>query len=142
LVEDPNLCAVNTIYVVTSKDKEVDLRYLLAILNSKLVDYYTKKLYFSTHMRGGYIELRTFEIESIPIKIISKSQQQPIVNLADKMLLLNKRLNEIGNKKTDERQRIEEEIKRTDAEIDELVYKIYGLDAKDRAVIEEFLKKF
>jgi len=37
----------------------------------------------------------------------------------ERVISLNKRLNEIGDKKTDERQRIEEEIKKTDAEIDE-----------------------
>jgi len=31
---------------------------------------------------------------------------------------------------------------RIKGEIDELVYVLYGLDAKDREVIEEFLKKF
>ncbi len=56
------------------------------------------------------------------------------------MLALNKRLNEIGDKKTDERARIEEEIKRTDAEIDELVYKIYGITEEERKIIEESLR--
>jgi len=56
------------------------------------------------------------------------------------MFSLNKRLNEIGDKKTDERAKIEEEIKKTDAEIDELVYKIYGITPEEKKVIEESLK--
>jgi hypothetical protein len=56
------------------------------------------------------------------------------------MLSLNKRLNEIGEKKTDERARIEEETKHTDNEIDELVYKIYGITEAEKKIIEESLK--
>ena len=56
------------------------------------------------------------------------------------MLSLNKRLNEIGDKKTDERARIEEEIKETDAEIDELVYEIYGLSDEEIKIVKGSLK--
>ncbi len=44
-----------------------------------------------------------------------------------------------------DRKRVEElkgEVKRLEGEINELVYELYGLDAKDRKVIEEFLEKF
>ena len=33
-------------------------------------------------------------------------------------------------------------VERLEREINELVYELYGLDAKDLEVIEEFLKKF
>ena len=36
--------------------------------------------------------------------------------------------------------RIEEEIKKTDAEIDELVYRIYGITDEEKKIIEESLK--
>lgn len=55
------------------------------------------------------------------------------------MLSLNKRFNEIGDKQTDERARIEAEIKKTDNEIDTLVYELYGLTQKEIAIIEESL---
>jgi len=57
------------------------------------------------------------------------------------MLSLNKRLNEIGDKKTDERAKVEEKIKKTDAEIDELVYELYGLTGEEIKVIESSLAK-
>jgi len=57
----------------------------------------------------------------------------------DNMLSLNKRFNEIGDKQTDERARIEAEIKKTDNEIDTLVYELYGLTQKEIAIIEESL---
>ena len=136
ILNHSNIIPVNTVYVIHSKTPSIHLNYLLAILNSRLIGYYTRRKYGTTAMRGGFIELRTFEIEDIPIKQIPESQQQPIIKLVDKMLSLNKRLNEIGDKKTDERARIEEEIKKTDAEIDELVYKIYDITEDEKKIIE------
>lgn len=52
------------------------------------------------------------------------------------MLSLNKRLSEIGDKRTDERARVEEEIRKTDAEIDGLVYKLYGLSDEEIKIVE------
>jgi hypothetical protein len=89
---------------------------------------------------GNCFEYSSNFIGSIPIKIVSESKQQSIIKLVDKMLSLNKRLNEIGDKKTSESAKIEEEIKKTDAEIDELVYKLYGLTKEEIAIVEESLK--
>jgi len=52
------------------------------------------------------------------------------------MLSLNKRLNEIGDKKTDERARIEEEIRRIDEKIDQMIYKLYELTPKEIDIVE------
>jgi len=66
--------------------------------------------------------------------------QLPFINLADKMLSLNKKLQEIGDKNTLEKQKIEQEIKKTDNEIDELVYRLYGITEEEKKIIEESLK--
>lgn len=68
------------------------------------------------------------------------NEQQPLIKLVDKMLSLNKRLNEIADKKTDERSRIEQEIKKTDTQIDALVYQIYALTPAEQKIIEGSLK--
>ena len=56
------------------------------------------------------------------------------------MLSLNKKLQEIGDKNTLEKQKIEQEIKKTDSEIDELVYELYGITQEEKKIIEESLK--
>ncbi len=136
ILNNNSMVPINTVYVIRSKNPKIYLQYILGILNSKLIGYYTRKKYATTAMRGGFIELRAFEIENIPIKLISDSEQQSVVKLVNEMLSLNKRLNEI-RKRTDERLRIEEEIKKTDAEIDEAVYRIYGITEGERKLIEE-----
>jgi len=56
------------------------------------------------------------------------------------MLSLNKKLQEIGDKNTLEKQKIQEEIQKTDNEIDELVYQLYGISEEEKNIIEESLK--
>ena len=53
---------------------------------------------------------------------------------------LFKHLNEIGDKKTDEEVRIEEEIKKTDNKIDGLVYELYELTDEEIKIVEGRLK--
>ena len=48
--------------------------------------------------------------------------------------------NKIIEKQTDERVRIDEEIEKTEAEIDMFVYELYGITEDEKNVIEESLK--
>lgn len=121
-----------TVFFLSTSDK-----YLLGILNSKLMLFYLH--FISSVMRGGYYMFSSIYVERFPIKKASEQHQKPIIKLAEKQLALTKQLNEIGDKKTDERQRIEEEINKTDAEIDELVYKLYDITESEKKIIEESL---
>lgn len=51
------------------------------------------------------------------------------------MLKLNKRLKEVGEL-SDEYKRIGEEIERTDKEIDQKVYELYGLTQEEIKIVE------
>jgi type I restriction-modification system DNA methylase subunit len=124
--------------LVLKENINYDIRYILALINSKLLNWYYSTN-FSNKSELTVNVSKTF-LEQLPIKIVPESQQQPLIKLVDKILSLNKHLNEIGDKRTDERTRVEEEIKKTDAEIDELVYKIYGLTEEEKKIIEESLK--
>jgi type I restriction-modification system DNA methylase subunit len=121
-----------------------EILYVLGILNSKLAGYYI--LGHSPVFQGGYHKFSSNYLKGAPIKKIDwskkeeKKQHDEIVELVKKMLSLSKRLNEIGDKKTDERQKIEEEIREIDIEIDELVYKLYGINEEEKKIIEESLK--
>jgi len=114
--------------------EKYNLLYCLGLINSKVLNFYFK------HILSSTLHVYPEAIRNLHIKITSNSQQQSLIDLVKRMLSLNKRLNEIGDKKTDERQRIEEEIKKTDAEIDELVYKLYGITESEKKIIEESLK--
>ncbi len=59
-----------------------------------------------------------------------------LVALVDRMLELNKRLAPIRDTPSSEREELLREIKRTDAEIDQKVYELYGLTEEEMAVVE------
>jgi type I restriction-modification system DNA methylase subunit len=130
----------NIVNVIIKDETKYNYKFLLGLLNSKLISFYIQKSLFSDTTESArhvdYLYLTHFPLP----KEVTLEKQQPIIQLVDKMLSLNKRLNEIGDKKTDERAKIEEEIKKTDAEIDELVYKIYDITKKEKEIIEKSLK--
>jgi type II restriction/modification system DNA methylase subunit YeeA len=53
------------------------------------------------------------------------------------MLKLNKKLAPIRNTHSDECDELVKEIKKTDREIDEIVYKLYELTPEEIAIVEE-----
>ena len=82
-------------------------------------------------MGGGYIELRVFEVEDLPIHSIDfnnkqeKSLHDKLVKLVDEMISLNKNPEKNSIK-----------IKAKDKEIDDLVYKLYGLSEEEIKIVE------
>ena len=67
---------------------DCDLRYLLAILNSKYA------IELLNNIRGGDMNIYPEHIRNIPIPHIPQESQQPFVFLADTMLSLNQQLQE------------------------------------------------
>ena len=128
---------LKTCFIIPKADK-----YLLALLNSTLFEFYMRQSFpiLGDPSKGGRILHGTTYMNKLPIKVGNSVEQQSIINLVDKILSLNKRLIELGDKKTDERARIEEEIKKTDKEIDELVYRLYGITEEEKKIIEGEVK--
>ena len=73
-----------------------DNKFLIPILNSKLIYYYLKSI--ASTLQGGYLDFRRPYIETIPIKNINNSEEQVFTEKADLMLSLNKSLQEASAK--------------------------------------------
>lgn len=73
----------DTINVIYKLNDSYSMKYILVLLNSKLINFWFKKLYPS----GLHIKIN--QLENILIPNISLSEQQPFIDLADKMLTLN-----------------------------------------------------
>lgn len=116
--------------------KDVNIKFLLALLNSKLIDYYFKLLFKSTHMSQGYIRYDIPYLEQLPIKTSSESQQQKITQVVDKMLGYNKDLIRLGDKTTSETKDLNDKINSLDKEINEEIYKLYGMTKAEQEIIE------
>jgi len=127
--------------VFNERIKEQKPILYLAILNSRIFWFFISNT--STALRGNAYRLTPEFVNPFcfPKFDLSKSQDRQIydklISLAEQMLFLYKRLNDIGDKKTSESAKIEEEIRKTDAEIDEIIYKTYGLTEEEIKIIEE-----
>lgn len=128
---------VDTVENTIVTNKNYSLEFLLCLLNSKLISWYAYRYIFSKAIRT--MDLDEYYLGKIPLPK-TKIDNDYFEKIVNKILALNKRLNEIGDKKTDERRKIEEEIKKTDAEIDELVYKLYEITDAEKKIIEGSLR--
>jgi type I restriction-modification system DNA methylase subunit len=78
------------LYMIYDIDKKYDAKYILALLNSCLLDFYYKSLFGSTHMAGGYLNFHGSYIEHLPIYLAKKEEQEPIIKAVDKIVTLKK----------------------------------------------------
>jgi type I restriction-modification system DNA methylase subunit len=126
--------------ILKEKD-DAQYLYILGLLNSKLLDLYLHRI--SVPFRGGFYSANRQFLEPLPIHHIDfdnpseKKMHDDLVALVDKMLELNKRLAPIRNTPCTERDELFREINRTDEEIDNLVYDLYGLTEEERKIVKE-----
>jgi type I restriction-modification system DNA methylase subunit len=107
--------------------------YLLGLLNSKLLFFYLKSK--SNIFRGGWITCTKQYVGPLPIRLPDKTQHDNMVALAERMLELNKKEHS-GKLAPSELDRTEHEIAATDAEIDNLVYDLYGITNEEREIVK------
>ncbi|QYJ69240.1 Eco57I restriction-modification methylase domain-containing protein [Flavobacterium litorale] len=187
--EDFYLYNMSNIAILEKPDTNISLKYILSILNSKLISYYFLKN-TAKSVRKLFPKIILNDLRKFPIKKISVIDQQPFIEKADQMLTLNKELQEVSGKfqrslqrkfeleklpkklqdwyeltytdfvkelrkkkiKLSLRQEAEWEdyftaeqqkavalktqIGTTDAEIDQMVYALYGLTPDEIAIVE------
>ena len=120
--------------------ERINSKLLLAILNSKLISFYYKTLFKALALAGGYMNVGPPEIESLPIKLHSKEDEQKIVELVDQIIELNKEKGKTVQK-SDKWNSIKSKIESIDHMIDEYIYKLYGITDAQKESIEKNYKK-
>lgn len=80
----------NTHILLNYPDSELSLKYALALLNSKLINFF----YWTINPEKGeaMAEVKAFHLGLLPIITLNKIDQQPFITKADAMLSYNKEL--------------------------------------------------
>ena len=78
---------------IISKNEGINNKYILVILNSLLMNFYHKYMYLDLE-KDLFQKILIANCKKLPIKEISLEAQQPFIEKADKMLSLNKELQE------------------------------------------------
>ncbi|OAN62908.1 hypothetical protein A8B79_01390 [Balneola sp. EhC07] len=96
--------------------------YLVGLLNSSLVQFYLDKTV--SKMRGGYFLLSEIYMEKIPILNFNSNRSELFESKVTQILSLKK-------------ENPEADTSKLEAEIDQLVYELYGLTEEEIAIVEE-----
>ena len=92
------------------------MKFVTAILNSQLIDWIFRITSTNNH-------LNMYELEALPIPSATPAEQKPIIGLVDRIL---------AAKAADP----SADTAALEAEIDALVYRLYGLTEDEIAVVE------
>lgn len=93
---EANILTSNTIYNIFSTTDEFDLKYLFSLLNSKLLKKYWEYKYNDN--KNLFPKIKGYQLDDLPLVNISLEKQQPFIEKADKMLSLNKELQDLSQK--------------------------------------------
>jgi hypothetical protein len=97
------------------------LKFLLAVLNSKISEWYFNQISTTTGM--GTNRWKKYKIELLPIKAPLEQEEKKIEALVDKIIYLKK-----SNPSADATD--------LETEIDRLVYELYGLTDEEIRIVE------
>lgn len=119
---------------------EYSLYFLLAVLNSRLLSYYFRNKFEESHVQNGYLQFKKIYTSQIPIRKFGgdekgKAQHKELGELGRKMLLLYKEL-KVEEENSEKWLKIKEEIEKTDKNIDQKVYQLYGLTEEEIGIVE------
>ena len=138
-VEDTSYCNTLLFVLRMKKGIECDYKYVLGILNSKLIGWYFRKK-FQISSEDTFPQIMIRDLLQLPIRTImakgpaEKQMYSEFVEAVDRMLELHKKLS--GLSFDSEKEPIERQIAATDKKIDELVYKLYGLTEEEIKIVE------
>lgn len=132
-----SLCQGGVYFGTLKKDIKADLLFILALVNSKLLTSIYGTLFAGMHMGGGYLRFRTNFLNYLPIPMVDFGNKKART-LHDQLIKLVKEMLKL-NKTPELRQRHSADIAVIDKEIDELVYRLYGLNEAEKKVVENII---
>ncbi len=129
----PNIFYGDTVCGILVKEKfkyVIDIKYLLAILNSKLIEWYYKKT--TVPKANGFFIYKVMFLRNIYIKIQDYTEtKKPLINLVDKILNITKAKDYLQNPAK------QAKVQKYEKQIDQLVYKLYDLTPEEIKIIEK-----
>lgn len=120
--------AEDAYFITTRENCDISPKCLLAILNSKLINYW---YFYKGKRKGKMLEFTVSPLKRIPIAEPSPDDQKLIIEIVDKILAITKSGDYLENPAK------KEEVKEYEKQIDQLVYKLYGLTPEEIKIVED-----
>ena len=109
------------VFAITLNNSEYNIKYVLGIMNTDIMKNFIQSI--ASLKSGGYYQYSSNILNRCPIPSAPPAQQKPIIALVDKIL---------AAKKDDP----QADTSKEEAEIDRLVYALYGLSEDEIKVVE------
>ena len=118
IVEKGFIMRDNT-HIILSLNPDYHLKYILALINSKLFDF----IYWTINPERGeaLAQVKAMHLDQLPIKLTTDDVQFSIITLVDEIMKLKVQQSDTTS---------------IEAEIDQLVYELYGLTAEEIKIVE------
>lgn len=125
--DDQNLLAINNVHIGNKISQNCDIKFVAAIINSKLLNFYYK----NTSLEDGRVmaQVDIEVLDKLPIPEISLLEQKIFVELVDQILKITYTY-DYDPKNIPVRQ------KELEKQIDQLVYKLYDLTSEEIEIVE------
>ena len=114
--DETGILCTNTLRMIVPKNNDYDIKAILGILNSKLINYIFRTLFLNK-------DIYKYQLERIPIPQTSSSLGLLITQLVDNCLIAKR-----SNPSAD--------TSALESEIDRLVYQLYGLTEDEIKIVE------
>jgi adenine-specific DNA-methyltransferase len=124
-------CYITRAFLVLKPEK-INLKYLTALLNSKLIYFWLKH---KGKKQGEQLQIDKEPLMEIPLLKAEEKEQEKISLMVDKIMARNAEFHKISQN-TDKWHALKSEIEKLDREIDEAIYKNYGFTNEEIKVIE------
>jgi hypothetical protein len=118
----------------------LDIRYLAALLNSRLMSFYYDTVFGGNKLSGGYLRIGPPQLAALPICVPDintahdRANYDRVVMVVDSMLVLHKQL--ASAQTPHDQESLKRQIDATDRQIDKLVYELYGLTDEEIKIVE------
>ncbi len=129
-LDKQGLLSVDTVMNTILTTNEFYYEYILAIINSSLASWFYYWFVYNRAVRTMHFD--SYYMGKLPIKQISLKEQEPFKAIVDQILSLTQSEDYLENPQK------QEKVKEYERQIDQLVYKLYGLTEDEIKIIENF----
>ena len=107
-------------------ESDADLCWLLGILNSRLMGFYFLSVYGGDRLRGGYLRIGPPQLRTLPVPEYDQANDihRALAERVHQLLAVRER-------------RTAGQVQVLEEQIDQLVYRMYGLSDAERLVVEQ-----
>ena len=127
---------LNNLFLI---DSSFNIKYILAILNSKLITFYLRYAIINCSILTVHLDKPY--VGKFPIKKITEQSQKEIANLVDEIISINSKLKEMGDKQTDKKLQMEESVMKLDNQINTKIFSAYEIIDDEQKIIETSLER-